>query len=188
MLRHTLPLALLALAACAQPAESADPAPAAAIEEPEAGLSAEDRAAAVAAADAWRADVEGRLDALHRVEVATDGLRPQVRQKWATLHYYFDGEDLLRVKSYPHEGVSARTEEFYFRDGNLVLAVIEDDGSAAVDAEAEDKRYYFLDGAVIQEFAASGETEYAIRDSDGERLLQEAAEYRDLAPEAPAAP
>jgi hypothetical protein len=103
--------------------------------------------------DAYRQEVEGMKDALRLVE-------------------------LLRIKSYPHADVSKRTEEFYFRNGQLVLAVIEDDGSGPAGETSDDsKRYYFKEGRAVMELYASGEAEYSIRDSDAERLLQETREY-----------
>ena len=140
-----------------------------------------DTVAYVAKVNAHRADVEARLGELNKREVSTETMRAKVRQKWSAIHYYADAAQVVRVKTYPHESVSKRTEEFYFMDGQLVLVVIEDDGTGERGkAEADvDKMYYFADGKVVKETSKGTEKEYAIKDSDGEELLQEANEYLD---------
>lgn len=135
----------------------------------------------VAKVNALREGVEGRLSELALTEVSTEAMRAKVRQKWSKIHYYADASQVVRVKTYPHEAVSQRTEEFYFMDGQLVLVVIEDDGTGERGkAEADvDKMYYFADGKVVKETTKGTEKEYGIKDSDGEELLQEANEYLD---------
>lgn len=140
-----------------------------------------DTEAHVAKVNAHRSDIEARLGELNKREVSTETMRAKVRQKWSAIHYYADAAQVVRVKTYPHEAVSKRTEEFYFMDGQLVLVVIEDDGTGERGkAEADvDKMYYFADGKVVKETSKGTEKEYAIKDSDGEELLQEANEYLD---------
>lgn len=137
---------------------------------------------------AYREEVETAMledEEFLRTEIPTADLRPQIAQKWSTIHVYTDEGRVVRVKTYPHEGISERTEEFYYdlTTGDLRLAVIEDEGLQEDDeTEATDSKvYYFFDGELIHEVNASGETETSIRESDGERLMQEAAEYLDIA-------
>lgn len=143
-----------------------------------------DVAAHVKKADALRASIEGTLDAAEKVTLATEGLRSQIAQKWSMIHFYETDGKVTRIKTYPHEGVSNRTEEFYFDNGDLVMVVIEDDGSGDRGKEKEsiDKIYYFHGGEMIEEAHNTEETEYGVRNSDGERLMQEAAEYLELMP------
>jgi len=130
-----------------------------------------------------RKTIEAAKSELTRKDLKTDSLRAQVAQKWALIHFYFDGDQLVRVKSYPHGEVSARTEEFYFDQGQLIAAVIEDNGLAETDGEAveDDKAYYFYDNELVKEVNNTQETETSIRESDAERLLREAKEYQELA-------
>ena len=130
-----------------------------------------------------RKTIEAAKSELTRKDLKTDSLRAQVAQKWALIHFYFDGDQLVRVKSYPHGEVSARTEEFYFDQGQLIAAVIEDNGLAETDGEAveDDKAYYFYDNELVKEVNNTQESETSIRESDAERLLQEAKEYEELA-------
>jgi hypothetical protein len=154
-------------------------APAEDVEEPAVNVEAH-----VKMADALRTEIEASLDAAEKVELATEGLRSQIAQKWSMIHYYKSNGNVVRIKTYPHEGVSNRTEEFYFNDGALAMVVIEDNGSGERGKEKEsvDKIYYFHDGEMIEEAHNTAETEYGIRKSDGERLMQEAAEYMELMP------
>ena len=137
---------------------------------------------------AYREEVETAMledEEFLRTEIPTADLRPQIAQKWSTIHVYTDEGRVVRVKTYPHEGISERTEEFYYdlTTTDLRLAVIEDEGlQEDGEAEATDSKvYYFFDGELIHEVNASGEAETSIRESDGERLMQEAAEYLEIA-------
>jgi hypothetical protein len=135
----------------------------------------------------YRQAIEDKLETLERVEMDTTTARAQIGQKWATIHYYFDGGELVRVKTYPHEGVSERTEEFYYQNGALICAVVEDSGMDQGKEESIDgKVYYYHEGTSIREVNNTGEKEYSIRESDAERLMQEAMEYLEMAPESAA--
>lgn len=127
-----------------------------------------------------RSAIEARVDDLTRYTVSTDTLREQIRQKWSELHFYAAGDTLLRVKTYPHEDVSTRTEEFYFEDGELIAAVIQDAGTTADENAAGQKAYYYADGEFVGEQNDTDEPEQSVRTSDAERLQAEAMEYLDL--------
>lgn len=173
------------LASCNQPSETQteETTPAlteeAAKEEP-----ALDVAQLVSDLNSLRTKIETSLEQSEKLELPTTSLRAQIAQKWAMIHYYKMDGKLVRIKTYPHQGISTRTEEFYFNNGELALVVIEDDGSGdrGKEAGAIDKMYYFHQGELINEVRNEQEAEYSIRNSDGERLLQEAAEYIDLMP------
>lgn len=129
----------------------------------------------------YRTEVEGILESLEKKEMTTDEMRAQIKQKWATIHFYSKDGQLVRIKTYPHEANSKRTEEFYLKDGQLLVAVIEDNGlnSKGASDETADKVYYFKDGMKVSEEYNTEETEYAIKDSDAERLMQEVKEYME---------
>lgn len=137
----------------------------------------------VAEIDDLRNNAEATAKSAEAKEMSTEDMRPQIKQKWSKIHVYMNEDQIVRIKTYPHEAVSTRTEEFYFEDGALVLAVIEDDGSGESGKSMEeiDKAYYFHNGEVIREVNSGNEKEYSIRNSDGEQLLQEAQEYLELA-------
>lgn len=132
----------------------------------------------VRAIDALKLQIEKSLD--KPVELSTKGLRAEVRQKWEKVHFYTIAGQVVRVKTYPYKEHSQRTEEFYLQNGLLVLAVIEDDGSGARDAEKADKAYYYHNNALIREIKSAEEGEYSVRDSDAEELLSELKEYLSL--------
>lgn len=127
-----------------------------------------------------RKGIEARKSELTRHELSTDSLREQIKQKWSKRHFYADGNSLLRVKTYPHEEISTRTEEFYFADGELINAVIQDAGTEADEHTKWQKAYFYSDGEVVGERNTSGEKERSIRESDAEQLQSEAREYLEI--------
>lgn len=134
----------------------------------------------VAAANAMRAEIENADVA--PMEVSTDGLKEKIKQKWEKIHFYTLDGNLVRIKTYPHENITNRTEEFYLEKGELFLAVIEDDGTGERGKSSEeiDKMYYYEDGELVHEIHKTEEREYSMRKSDAEELQTEVREYIDI--------
>jgi len=132
--------------------------------------------------DAKREEIESRISAIEPLTLNTDNMREKIHQKWSKIDIYAENGEVLRVKTYPHEGISQRTEEFYFVNEDLILAVIEDNGSGERGKSSEelDKMYYYHEGLFIKERNQSSEKEYSIKKSESEKLYQEAIEYLDL--------
>ena len=142
-----------------------------------------DYSAEVASIDQSRESIETAAESITPVEVSTNELREQIKQKWKKIHFYAKDGKVIRVKTYPYNEISKRTEEFYFENGQLILAVIEDDGDGAMHGREKaemSKMYYYKDGKQIYEVNNTSEEETSIRHSDGERLLQEAEEYLEV--------
>lgn len=130
--------------------------------------------------DDYRSAVESSVS--EPVEVSTADLREKIKQKWEKIHFYTQDGQVVRVKTYPYADITNRTEEFYFRNGDLLLVVIEDDGTGDRGKAKDqlDKMYYYDQGEPMEEVNASGEGEYSIRKSDAEELMQEAREYLEI--------
>jgi hypothetical protein len=142
-----------------------------------------DKTSLVSAIDAKRKAIEGRLDGMTRKTLPTTGLREQIKQKWSKVDFYVDAGQVARIKTYPHPQVSTRTEEFYFDGGQLIYAYIEDKGLDDRErggTHNKGKAYYYWQGKFVTEKNWSGEPERSIRQSDEERLEQEALEYLEL--------
>ena len=139
-----------------------------------------DREALVLSIDTKRTEIEAAADA--PLEISTKDLREKVKQKWEKIHFYTYNDTIVRIKTYPYTAISKRTEEFYFDNGTLILAVIEDNGSGERGkvAETVDKMYYFHNEEVILEKSNELEKEYSIRNSDAEELLKEVNEYLEI--------
>lgn len=136
-----------------------------------------DLEAEVAKIDALREEIEAWSKANAGEEISTENMRAKVKQKWSKIHVYRNAAgEVVRIKTYPYAEISARTEEFYFQGGNLVLAAVEDNGLAEGE-ENFDKLYYYKDGEPIHEVKGNDEPEYSIKESDAEELMQEANEY-----------
>ena len=127
-----------------------------------------------------RTDIENNLG--DPMMVATDGLSEKVKQKWSKFHFYTVDGNVVRVKTYPHEGISSRTEEFYVDNNMLILAVIEDDGLGERGKEIDDldKLYYYENNEFVIERHKEDEKEYSLRISDAEELMIEFKEYMDI--------
>lgn len=136
----------------------------------------------VSKTDSIRAEIEKMAKTIQPVEISTKNLRAQISQKWSKIHYYSMDGKVIRIKTYPYDQISKRTEEFYFSNGSLVLACIEDDGSKEMEKEdnAIDKMYYFDNDMFVIEKHLTTEPENEIRNSDSERLLEEAKEYLEI--------
>jgi len=130
--------------------------------------------------DGYRNSLEEDLPTA--IELKTDSLRAKIKQKWEKIHFYADQGGLQRIKTYPYPEISKRTEEFYVKDDELVLVVIEDQGGPERGKEKSsiDKMYYFHDGEMIHELKRDQESEYGIRKGDGLELLTEFKEYQTL--------
>lgn len=151
--------------------------------ETENEMSDEQKQEMVQKIDTQKAEIETQIKEIKPTELKTTDLREQLKQKWEKIHFYTNAESqVIRVKTYPYDKISKRTEEFYFQDGKLILAVIEDDGTGEAGKEKEKltKLYYFNEEKPFHEINNSGEKEYSIKESDAERLLEEANEYVKL--------
>ena len=114
--------------------------------------------------------------------VSTAELREKIKQKWQKIHFYIIDGKVARIKTYPYEQISQRTEEFYLDNGKLVLAVIEDDGTGESGKEDQDidKMFYFHDNEMIKGVRKGDEKEYGEKDLDARKLMEEANEYLDI--------
>jgi hypothetical protein len=144
------------------------------VEEPE---QIETDESIIASIDSYRQRLENEIG--EPLEIKSDQLREKTKQKWEKIHFYVQEGKVVRIKSYPHEGLSERTEEFYLKDNQLILDVIEDHGMSERGKEIEeiDKIYYFNNDNVIKEVGSENESEFAVKNSDGEELLSEVKEY-----------
>lgn len=130
--------------------------------------------------DKIRAKVE--TSDIKPIEVTTSNLREKIKQKWSKIHFYVENDVVVKVKTYPHEQISKRTEEFYATKDGLVLAVIEDNGEGPKGKPKSeiDKMYYFSNGKLIHEHTKGNEKEFTVKESDAEELLSEFNEYLDI--------
>lgn len=173
-----------AVFSCNQPVEKAteETAPAVVEEVIEVEVEEEviDADSIVTAIDEARAEIEANLG--EPVAVATKEMKEKIKQKWEKIHFYLMDGQVIRVKTYPYENISARTEEFYLMNGELALAVIEDNGAGERGKTAEqiDKLYYFYNGEAVKEMGAENEKEYSVKDGDAEELMAELKEYLDI--------
>lgn len=107
------------------------------------------------------------------LELKTSAANEDTKQKWEKVDGYYDGDKLVRIQTYPHKGISERTEEFYVMDGKLVFAFIQDKGPKheGKDTGEPGKEFYFDNGKLIKYNNTSGEK---VKDEDAEKKMYEA--------------
>ena len=122
-----------------------------AAEENGAGETTAEHKRQVKATDTYVRQVEDKLDQLTRKEATLHATEvgKVTDEKWAKLHTYAEGDKVLRLKVYPVAG--PKTEEFYYRDGQLVFAFVEPAGAAkhGHERDAKGTKYYFDNGQPI---------------------------------------
>ncbi len=148
----------------------------------EKGVMMQDSAELMSMIDKKRMDIEAMIKDIKPIEITNKEMRPKSAQKWSKVHVYAKDGKVIRIKTYPHLGVSKRTEEFYFDNGKLILATIEDDGMGkpGKDKMKIDKLYYFDEDKCIAEMHNTNEREYGTKTSESEELMHEAQEYMDI--------
>ncbi len=134
--------------------------------------------------EAERERIEASLKSFKQTILPTKDLRAQIKQKWSKVEYFSENGQVVRIITLPYEKIVSRTEEFYFQKGTLILAFINDEGLKYIgkDDKRVGKAYYYSGDKVIKEDNRTNEKETTIRDSDSERLLQEAKEYLEFFP------
>jgi hypothetical protein len=136
--------------------------------------------------DQTRAQIESNLG--QPTEVSTAKLKEKIKQKWSKIHFYTQNGQVVRIKAYPYDQISKRTEEFYLQGDKLILALIQDDGISGKEengetgekAETINKMYYFQGDELIKEIKQANEEEHSIKNSDAEELIQEVNEYLEI--------
>lgn len=130
-----------------------------------------------------RDDIKGSLSSLERIEIHLDSARSQVRQKWSKMHAYVKNGEIVRIKMYPHESISLRTEEFYYENEKIRFVFIEDKGMKhkSSDAEKFGRSFWFEKDRLVKADDHSKDGRELRKVSYEERLLDEAYEYLDIA-------
>lgn len=140
-----------------------------------------DKDAIVTSIDGERKAIELAIADVEPVTISTDSLREKISQKWSKMHVYTIDGNVRRIKTYPHEGISTRTEEFYFKKGKLILAVVEDKGTEAdergVGKDNIDKLFYYENGEFVTAVFKNEDKEDHANQSEKLELQDEAAEY-----------
>jgi len=132
-------------------------------------------------------DVEKNVSSYKRNEekLSPGELKEVTDKEWSKIHTYTDGGQLKRMKLYPSDG-SQRTEEFYYKDGNLVFAFLEENGLGKEnhDANAKGDKYYFQDRKLIAAIGADGQP-MNVNGSEAkrmeEKILKESRAFRAAA-------
>lgn len=130
-------------------------------------------------------EVEAHLSSYTREEKEMgETLRGITEKHWKKAHGYYDGDMLKRAKLYATAD-SKETEEFYFYQGHLVFAFLEENGAGKEghDKNALGDKYYFADGKLIGGTMADGkkiEMADAATENIAKRILKEAKKLQQL--------
>lgn len=133
----------------------------------------------------YREKIENTIDQLERNSIELSEARTEISQDWEKLDYYSDNDNVVRIKTYPHESKRAKTEEFYFNDGELVFALVEEEGAGKKGSEGEayGGAFYYDNGKLIVSMNVP-ESDSEMMDEDmmelGTKLQEEAKSYLEL--------
>ena len=133
----------------------------------------------------YRERIENTIDQLDRQTLNLTEARTEISQDWEKLDYYSDDDNVVRIKTYPHEDKKAKTEEFYFIDGELVFALVEEEGAGKKGSEGEayGGAFYYDNGELIVSMNVP-ENNTEMMDEDmmelGTKLQEEAQMYLEL--------
>ena len=136
--------------------------------------------------DVWNQDrilVEVERSKLEQIEyfVNVEDV-PEIYAKWDRIHFYHDNGELLRVKTYPHQGNGDRSEEFYYKNNSLYMVVIEEHGADLIGRSSsfEGRRYYFKSGELFFQSNDSGEDRFTEKGEAESKLVEEGKKYQVL--------
>lgn len=124
----------------------------------------------------YRAENEAKLlnKTFTKKEISLNGekIKENIKQKWEKLDVYLEGDKVIRIQTYPHKGISERTEEFYLQNEALVFAFIQDKGpkNEGKDTGQPGKEFYFDKDKLIKYVNTSGEE---VKNSDEEKNMYE---------------
>ncbi|MEO6611717.1 MAG: hypothetical protein ABIT05_02250 [Chitinophagaceae bacterium] len=146
-------------------------------------------AALVENSEKMKASVEAMAPSLIKQELLLKDAKASesVKQEWMKMDIYKDGSGAIRrIKLYPHQGVSERSEEYYFNNEKLFFVYISDHGVATEDRDEgkPGKEFHFQDNRLIKYDDQSGDKEL---DVEQERKMYEtslqvkANEYLEIA-------
>ena len=142
-----------------------------------------DTAKMIAPINQQRQVIEEEIVSITPVVIKTDKMREKIKQKWSSIDYYVIDGQVVRLKTYPHPEISKRTEEFYFENGQLILAVVEDNGEGerGKGAEEIDKMFYYVDGQFFFELKRNMKVKIdEFSEIDAKELQKEAQEYMEI--------
>lgn len=112
-----------------------------------------------------KANIEAQLANLIKKEIIFAGMlsvNEEVKQKWKKAIVYEDSlKRILRIKLMPHEGISERSEEYYYNDDLMFMVFIADKG-AKTDGKDEGKpgkELHFFGNKLIKYDDKSGDRE-----------------------------
>lgn len=169
----------LTLAACSKKETPPQPAPA--------PVAAPAPAPTAAALPAEALAVQGYVDQIElefrqkyqqkEVALTPELLKGVTEQPWTRMHVYSDAGAVKRIKLYPAEG-SAKVEEFYYRDGQLVYVSDEPTGS-----EQAREQYFFGAGQLVAAVETDGKlaTLDDAEKAKGAKLVAESQAFLKLA-------
>lgn len=125
---------------------------------------------------ALRTDIEAKLNNKSLTKKTVDiksnkDVKESIKQKWEKVDAYYDGNNLVRIQTYPYAN-SERREEFYIKDGKLAFVFISDKGpnDEGKDTGDKGKEFYFDNDKLVKYVNNTGEKE---TNADAEKNMYE---------------
>lgn len=142
----------------------------------------------IAANEKMKADIEVTDPgyAKKEIDLARSAANASIKQEWAKMDVYSDSTGIRKIKVYPYQGISQRSEEFYYNNGKMFFTFISDSGlnNENKDENRPGKEFHFMGEKLLKYDDKSGDKE----DNPAEekkmyevRLTMEAEELYKLA-------
>ena len=82
----------------------------------------------IAANEKMKADIEVTDPgyAKKEIDLARSAANASIKQEWAKMDVYSDSTGIRKIKVYPYQGISQRSEEFYYNNGKITRKYISD--------------------------------------------------------------
>ncbi len=125
--------------------------------------SAADYSQQIAANEKMKAAIEAAASgyAKKEIDLKKSAANESIKQEWAKMDVYSDSAGIRKIKLYPYQGISQRSEEFYYNNGKMFFAFISDSGlsNENKDENLPGKEFHFMGEKLLKYDDKSGDKE-----------------------------
>ena len=125
--------------------------------------SATDYSKQIADNEKMKADIEAAASRYTKKEIdlRKSAANESIKQEWAKMDVYSDSTGIRKIKLYPHQSISQRSEEFYYNNGKMFFTFISDSGlnNENKDENLPGKEFHFMGEKLLKYDDKSGDKE-----------------------------
>ena len=117
----------------------------------------------VAANEKMKAAIEAAAAgyAKKEIDLKKSAANASIKQEWSKMNVYSDSTGIRKIKLYPYQGISQRSEEFYYNNGKMFFTFISDSGlnNENKDENLPGKEFHFMGEKLLKYDDKSGDKE-----------------------------